>query len=236
MPKTRSPRSDDSPQIDLAGIDAALGAIVGSGWADPPQEPQARLDAGLEPLEPATQRRVAAPEGPVVVMEPQTHGGALARVQEVTLPAQRVRDDSQEPEPPNKAILDIGLLSDYVSGQRSAQDTAEAAGVTLNELHSTLATTLSQVDPRELAKAMGVQVTVTQLKAGAVFNAVLADLLEDIRSGRAKADTKLELLKILKGVGRLEPKEDKGMAPGTGFSLNINIGAGAQPVTINASE
>lgn len=169
-------------------------------------------------------------------MEPQAHGGALRRVQEPPLPARRERDEDQEPEPPNKAILDIGLLADFVTGSRNAEDTAAAAGVTINELHSALATTLAQVDAKELAKAMGVQIAVTQLKAGAVFNALLADLVEDIRAGRAKADVKLELMKILKGVGRLEPKEDKGIGAGGGFQLNINIGPGAAPVTIDASQ
>lgn len=227
---THSPKSSAlPPPVDLEGFDAALGAIVASGWG----ESRPRLDAGSAPIVPATARR-AAPQEPIEALEYQAHGGALKRVVEPPLPARRERDEDQEPEPPNKAIMDIGLLSDFVTGSRSAEDTAAAAGVTINELHSALATTLAQVDPRELAKAMGVQIAVTQLKAGAVFNALLADLVEDIRAGRAKADVKLELMKILKGIGRLEPKEEKGVVPGGGFQLNINIG-GAAPVTIDTS-
>jgi hypothetical protein len=233
MTKDTSPSSIASLTAE-AGFEDALAAIVGSGWSEPPTRLDAGSEAPVPQVAPATARR-AAVQPPQEVLEYQAHGGALKRVLEPPLPARREREADQEPEPPNKAILDIGLLSDFVTGSRSAEDTAAAAGVTINELHSALATTLANIDPKELAKAMGIQIAVTQLKAGAVFNALLADLVEDIRLGRAKADTKLELMKILKGVGRLEPKDDRGAVPGSGFQLNINIGGGTQPVTIDAT-
>jgi hypothetical protein len=234
--QTRSPKSAASPPVvDLPGFDQALGAIVASGWSQPHQS----LDAGFQEVPEPLQQPLPAPmqEPARQWIEEQRQVVAQAQgLQYPPLPARRERDPDQEVEPPNKALLDIGLLTDFVTGSRNAEDTAAAAGVTINELHSALATTLAQVDARELAKAMGVQVAVTQLKAGAVFNALLADLVEDIRAGRAKADVKLELMKILKGVGRLEPREDKGVGIGGGFQLNINIGQGVPPVTIEAKE
>jgi hypothetical protein len=213
---------------DLDGIEARLQALVGSGWTSA----QPSL---AEPLEaPAAPLPVSAPQTTYDVVASAPPAG-LAYAPEPVLPARRERTEDQEPEPAHKAILDVGLLADFVTGARSANDTAEAAGVTINELHSALATTLQHIDAKELAKAMGVQIAVTQLKAGAVFNALLADLVEDIRMGRAKADTKIELMKILKGVGRLEPKEDKGIGAGSGFQLNINIGAGTPPVVIESN-
>lgn len=229
-------KSPSTPALDLAAFDAALGAVTASGWGPSPQFDRPGLDAGLpaplgQPMpEPV---REAAQTWLQETREPQAHGGELKRV-EYKEPA---IDDSERSEVPTKALLDVGILSDLVSGVRTPHQAAADAGVTQEQLHSALAVTLSQVDPREIAKAMGVQVAATQLKAGAVWNAILADLLNDIQTGRAKADVKLELLKVLKGVARLEPREDKGVGAGGGFSLNINISAGdtVKPVVIDAN-
>jgi hypothetical protein len=114
-------------------------------------------------------------------------------------------------------------------------EAAQAAGVTTDQIQSALATALHEVDPREIAKALGLQAAEQQLKSGALYGAVLHDLVLDMQSGRLKPDLKIELAKLLARVGRIEPKEDKGTAVGQGFVLNINLGAaGPTPVTINA--
>lgn len=224
------------PAVDFSAFDAALGAAVGGGWTEPPSP---RLDAGLEPLRvipqqpleivaqaaPAALAYPPLPEDPRTYLEPQAHGGALKR-------AESAPEGSEEL--PTRALLDVGILTDLVSGVKTADQAAGSAGVTPDELHSALASTLAQVDQRELAKAMGIQVATSQLKATAVWNAVLADLLEDIRWGRAKPDVKIELMKLLQKVGRLEPKE-QGPVAGGGFQLNINIGDGPKPIVIEAS-
>jgi hypothetical protein len=206
----------NKPPVDLTAFDAALGAVVASGWQD---DARTRPDAGL-PAPATTAPAAGQPYYPPVP----------TREEVPELPP----DEDGEPRRPAQRMLDIGLLSDFVTGARSAQDTATQAGVTLDELHSALATTLAQADPKELAKAMGLQISATQLKAGAVFNALLADVLEDIRLGRAKTDLKLELMKLLGRIGRLEPKEEKNAGAGA-FQVVIDMGgvrAAPPPVTV----
>jgi hypothetical protein len=149
-------------------------------------------------------------------------------------PQPQIEERSEEQLPASRALMDVGLLSDLVAGVKTPDQAAVQAGVTVSELHSALASTLAQADPKELARAMGVQITASQLKATAVWNALLADILEDIRMGRAEADVKLELLKVLGRIGRLEPKDDK-VAAGGGFQLTINVGDGPKPVVIESN-
>ena len=89
--------------------------------------------------------------------------------------------------------------------------------------------------PEEIAKAMGLQAAEQQLKSGALYGAVLADLVADMAAGRLKPEHKLDLARLLSKVGRVEPREEKGVVAGGGFTLNINLGAGEKPVVIEAS-
>lgn len=138
-----------------------------------------------------------------------------------------------DPEAGSGGLFDIGMLADLAAGRKGAAEAAEAAGVTTSEIQSALATALHEVDPKEIAKALGIQAAEQQLKSGALYGAVLYDLVLDMQSGRMKAETKIELAKLLAKVGKLEPKEDKGAGAGGGFVLNISMGT-PQPITINA--
>lgn len=198
-------------------IDASLAALLNSGWDNAPQTP---APAGaIVPQYPALPVRDVED-----YLEPQPHGGALRRSEAVDVPPSDVVG----------AVMDIGLLADLAVGRTSAVEAAQRAGLTERELEQQLAVTLREVDPKEIAKAMGVQAAEQQLKSGAIYGAVLADLVRDMVTGRLKPDQKIELAKLLARVGRIEPKEDKGVGAGSGFVLNINLGAERPaPVTID---
>ena len=169
--------------------------------------------------------------------EPPTASEPPAPVPEY--PPLPVRPADVEPEPPSpsdRAVMDIGLLTDLAAGRKTAAQAAALAGVSVAEIQSSLATALREVPPEEIAKAMGIQAAEQQLKSGALYGAVLADLVADMAEGRLKPENKLELAKLLARVGRVEPKEDKGVGAGGGFTLNIMLGAGdPKPITIEAS-
>ena len=135
----------------------------------------------------------------------------------------------------DRGVMDIGLLADLAAGRKTAVEAARFAGVSVDEIQSSLATALREVPPEEIAKAMGLQAAEQQLKSGALYGAVLADLVADMAAGRLKPEHKLEMAKLLARVGRVEPKEEKGAGVGGGFRLNIVIGGDTPPVIVEAS-
>lgn len=210
-------------------LDAQLANLVNSGWDAPPAAAPAPVAS--TPAEPVIERTPPPKYPPLPVrpgvdeyLEPQPHGGALKRSEAVPTGE------------PSRVPVNIGLLADLAAGRRTPAQVATAAGVTQQDLEAELATTLREVDPKEIAKALGIQAAEQQLKSGALYGAVLADLVHDMSSGRLKAEQKIELAKLLAKVGRIEPKEEKNVGVGGGFTLNINLGgqAPAAPIVIDA--
>ena len=146
----------------------------------------------------------------------------------------------REPDPPapvpegERGMMDIGLLADLAAGRKTADEAARFAGVSVDEIQASLAVALREVPPEEIAKAMGLQAAEQQLKSGAIYGAVLADLVADMAEGRLKPEHKLDLARLLSRVGRIEPKEEKGAGVGGGFRLNIVIGGDTPPVIVEA--
>lgn len=207
---------------DMDALDAALGAIVDLGWEDksaPQRVPEAITPEPIAEYPPAPVRPTRA---------------ALAAPTPV--PAPRPTPAPEESGEAVGGVLDIGMLTDLAAGRTTAQQAADRAGVSVAQLQSSLATALREVPPEEITKALGLQAAEQQLKSGALYGAVLADLVADMAAGRLKAETKIELAKLLARVGRIEPKEDKGAGVGNGFVLNISLGAGREPVTIEAEQ
>lgn len=203
-------------------LDESLAELLSSGWntgaSESPDLPVVAADSPEYPPLPA--------RGVEETLEPQPHGGALRRAREADVP----------PDGASGALLDIGLLTDLAVGRTNAAQAAAVAGVTEGDLHRQLAATLREVDPKEIAKALGLQAAEQQLKSGAVYGAVLADLVNDLVTSRLKPDQKIELAKMLARVGRIEPKDDKGAAAGGAFVLNINLGNGEpKPIVIDAN-
>lgn len=213
------------PDREIDTLDALLGGLVSQGWDDtsaPAPAPTPKTGNPVLPQDaPGEPTRDASPE-PVPEYPP--------------LP---VRPTAPDPVPPSDAargVMDIGLLADLAAGRKTAEQAAQFAVVSVSEIQSSLAVALREVPPEEIAKAMGLQAAEQQLKSGALYGAVLADLVDDMASGRLKPETKIELAKLLARVGRVEPKEDKAVGAGGGFVLNINLGAGdPRPVIIDAS-
>lgn len=222
-------------------LDAALGGILSAGWDDPLGSAVAQVNRSPDPLvnqvreypplpvredaAPAPRAKKAPPKEPVVVMERQPNGGALMRT---------VAEDDEEP-PLEVGVFNVGALADLASGRMTPDQVASQMGVELGQLQSELAVALRDMDPKDIAKAMGLQAAEQQLKSGAVYGAILADLVADIAAGRLKPDQKIELAKMLAKVGRIEPKEDRGAVAGQGFVLNISMGTAPQPITIDSN-
>lgn len=197
-------------------LDAVLGNLT--RWDDTPTEPTPevatpKVDTGI-PISVENQA-LTEPEYPPVP----------------------VREAPQEAPPEgDRGVMDIGLLADLAAGRKTAVEAARFAGVSVDEIQSSLAVALREVPPEEIAKAMGLQAAEQQLKSGALYGAVLADLVADMAAGRLKPETKIELAKLLARVGRVEPKEEKGAGVGGGFVLNIQLGANdPKPVIVEAS-
>lgn len=227
-------------------LDGALGSILNQGWNEAPgqsSEQWKALTPVATPVEtvadptPARGRVDPIPgEYPPLpvrddvahYLEPQPHGGALMRS-----PAQP--EDDPDPVAPQRAVMDIGLLADLAAGRKTAAQAAAFAGVSADQVQSSLALALREVPPDEIAKALGLQAAEQQLKSGAIYGVVLADLVADMASGRLKPEVKIELAKLLARVGRVEPKDDKSAGAGNGFVLNISMGAGQQPIIIDAN-
>lgn len=160
-----------------------------------------------------------------------------AESQEPEYPPVPVREESQVAAPEgDRGMMDIGLLTDLAAGRKTAAEVARFAGVSVDEIQSSLAVALREVPPEEIAKAMGLQAAEQQLKSGALYGAVLADLVADMAAGRLKPEHKLDLARLLSRVGRIEPKDEKGAGAGGGFVLNISLGSSdPKPITIEAS-
>lgn len=244
-------------------IDSALDDLLSSGWNDTPApaepapqsnenwtvytdpgEAKAALrqmaDDMYPPVptrdEPAPRRKkttkVVTPDATLYDMP--FPGQDNPNEQGLVVSAPNVPDD--EPDDAVESLYDLGLLSDLAAGRISAADAAAASGKTEGEVHSALATALREVDPKELIKALGLQAAEQRLKSGALYGAVLHDLVLDMASGRLKPETKIELAKMLSKVAGLEPKEDKTVGAGSGFVLNISMGPAApQQVTIEST-
>lgn len=212
---------------DLDALDSALGCIVGQGWDD---GSATTPDVGI----PTSDLATPEPSNDAGLQKPEPPQQATPTPEYPPLP---VRPADVEPEPPadsERGVMDIGLLADLAAGRKTAEQAAAFAGVSVSDIQSSLATALREVPPEEIAKAMGLQAAEQQLKSGAIYGAVLADLVADMAEGRLKPETKIELAKLLARVGRVEPKEDKGVGAGGGFVLNINLGNAERPVTIDA--
>lgn len=216
-----------APSLDTL-LDDALGGILSQGWDESGGAAQSPPDAPVAP--------VVAPSKPVLEYPPLPVRGAEPAPVPSTLAVVERSEAAEDDEEDASGLLDIGLLTDLAAGRKGAVEAARAAGVTEAQLQSSLAVALREVDPKEIAKAMGLQAAEQQLKSGAIYGAVLADLVADMAAGRLKPETKIELAKLLANVGRVMPKEDKNVSAGGGFTLNINLaGAGSQPVIIDAN-
>lgn len=236
---------------DLGDIDSLLDDILSSGWSDTPAPEQTAIREirvpESEPEYPPVPTRdepAPVPRGRKKTTKIETPTGILF---DMPYPGQ---DNPDEPgmlvEMPARAdapdelddptgLYDLGILSSLAAGRISTSQAAEATGHTEGEVQSALATALREVDPGELVKALGLQAVEQQLKSGALYGAVLHDLVLDMSSGRLKPEHKLELAKLLAKVGKLEPKEDKSVGAGGGFTLNISMGQAApQQITLEA--
>lgn len=192
-------------------LDAALAKVVAEGFDGPPVpvEPAGEPETGVPPDAPVA----AQPDPP----EDEPEGE--------TLPAGQAA-----------RAVNIGLLADLAVGRMSPAQAAQATGLTQAQLQSDLALALKEVDPKEIARAMGLQAAEQQLTSGAIYGVVLADLVGDMLAGRLKSEHKLDLAKLLAKVGRIEPKDEKGAALGSGFQLNIVFGGEPKPVVIEATQ
>lgn len=217
-------------------IDSALDALLSGGW-DEPAEPAPVVSQKPPVLVDNAPEYPPLPVKELPYQAPAPRKPSLAPVTTLPVPVttSEIDDDDQEPQEARHALMNVGLLTDMASGRKTALEAAGAAGVTEEDVHDALASALHQMDPKEVAKALGIQAAEQQLKSGALYGAILNDLVQDMKTGRVKHETKVEVLKLLAKVGRLEPKEDKGVATGGGFVLNISMGAApAQPITIDA--
>lgn len=201
-------------------LDGALEGLLALGWGD--SDPQ------IVPVEPTP-----LPMAPQTPTEPEY---LPLPVRENPDGAVETLDDDEFDPPvrPNRR-LSIGALTDLASGHKSPEQTVDETGLTRPELQAELAVTLRELPPDEVVKALGLQAVEQQLKSGAIYGVVLADLVRDMSEGRLKPETKIEMAKLLAKVGKLEPKEDKSVGAGSGFQLNIQINAAdPQPITIQA--
>lgn len=235
--------------LDL--IDSLLGDVLASGWGD---EPAAKvlLEPAKTPPPPEVKQVLLEPEYPPLPVKggmppavKRTRAPLVDKAQALALAKEAMDEggitymdgDDTPPETdeePRGALLNIGLLTDLATGRKSALDAAEAAGITPAEVQTQLATALRDVDPKEIAKALALQAGEQQLKSGAIYGVVLHELVTDMMQNRLTPSLKIELAKLLANVGKIMPKEDKTVAAGSGFTLNISMGASPQPVTIEA--
>ncbi len=238
MSSKKTPTLDDQ-------LSSALDNLLSQGWDEPmaPAAPRETIDdaaakraAGVKPSDPrnlAVKRADPAPTyPPLPVRTVTTYEHPPVHPQGP--PIDVMAPDTEDDEEPPGGVLNIGLLTDLASGRKTAQQAADAAGLTVGDIQTQLATALHEMDPKEIAKAMGVQAAEQQLKSGALYGAVLSELVRDMIAGRMKPETKIELAKMLAKNGAIEPKDQKGVVAGNGFVLNINLGSVKQePVIIN---
>lgn len=214
------PRRHDPDVAEVQAVEDILRALVDGGWED------------SQPV--AVSATQAVSSDPV-----QTFASAPASI---PLPAlanddgasDYDPDDPDTPTPPAQILADIGLLSELAVGRKDAAAVARQAGMSLDALQSQVAVTLAEVPPEDIARVVGLQAAQQQLKSGAIYGAVLATLADDLIHGRMNTANKLEMAKLLARVGRVEPREDKSVNVGSGFTLNINLGEHTPPVVIEA--
>lgn len=220
-------------------MDSALGDVLSAGWTDDPapapdqhqvatpEYPPLPMREAAKPRKKATQQATSistdsTPSAPPTV----ARDTSIASTQEVEA------DDDQEPgENDDHATFDIGLLTDLATGRKTPQEAAQAAGVSLAVLEDALATTLRDSSADDIAKALAIQASEQQLKSGAIYGAILFDLVRDMQSGRLQPKEKIKFAELVAAVGKIMPKEDKGVTAGGGFVLNINLGQ-SEPKTI----
>lgn len=251
MSRKKSPTPPDvAPAPPAAALedqlDALLDAALTGGWDDDTRPAfYAPVPATAPEYPPLPTREFPVPDARSTAgKRPATAQANEARAQIselLGLPANLTADQDatiDEGElPANKRMLNIGMLTDIATGRQSAEQAAATAGVSLDELQAGLAVELGQMDPADIAKAMGIQAAQEQLKAGALFGAVINDLVSDMVNGRLTPQLKLQLADMLAVIGRVKPKEDKSVGAGGGFVLNISMGAPASPqVTIEAQD
>lgn len=252
MASKKPPTKNQQPvaQIDYqapepfdAALDAMLGEALNSGWDDAPPVAAAPAPEPVAPeYPPLPVREYPVPDARSTAGKKATIATNEARAQVsalLGLPSNLTADQDASIDegdlPANKRLLNIGMLSDLATSRMTPQQAADTAGVTLAEMQQGLATELAQIDPKEIAKAMGIQAAQEQLKAGALFGAVVNDLIADMVEGRLTPQLKLQLLEMLGVIGRIKPKEDKSVGAGGGFILNISVGnSDPKPVTIEA--
>lgn len=223
----------------LTSMDDALGAILDDPWDAPASPPAAQTETAPPPAPDTPQEASTAPPqddppqplAPIMGREDRSTEARIMR----TVPPVPEEPTPDDPEEHPHVQMGLGTLADLASGRKTAEEVASSVGVTGDELHAQLATALREVPQEEIQKAMGLQAVEQQLKSGAVYGAVLADLVRDMLGNRMKPETKIELAKLLARVGRIEPKEDKTAGLGSGFQLYINLGnAEPRPIVVEA--
>lgn len=250
----KSPPTSPTEQSTLESqIDSLLSATLAAGWDDEVGDAVAQInttEVATQPVFPPVRvgfQQVISEYPPLTVRDQKVQREVAQQFAAAVLSVDgapaflmtRDGEDGPEPEPedPVAGIFDIGLLSDIASGRKTASQAAEAMGVSDTQVQSALATALHQIDPKEIAKAMGVQAAEQQLKSGALYGAVIFDLVQDMVAGRLKPELKLDLAKMLAQNGRITPKDDKSVGAGGGFVLNISMGsAPPAPITIDAAD
>lgn len=248
----------------LDQIDSLLGDVLASGWGDEPAAPpqvepeypplptrnadwgKSAIDTPEHKAEQKRRNRKAASlagallgvDGAPAFPVDKAHALALAKeaMDEAGIEYKDGGDTPDETdEEPRGALMNIGLLTDLATGRKSAMDVAAAAGITPAQVQTQLATALRDVDPKEIAKALTIQAGEQQLKSGALYGVVLQELVTVMMRNGLSPSLMIELAKLLANVGKIMPKEDKAVATGSGFVLNISMGAApAQPITIEA--
>lgn len=232
----RKPPPVAAPSLDDQ-VDTLLGNLLSSGWDDEVGQAVAEVAAPApapKPAKPAPVVKSPQPDYPPLPVRDGMYEMPMVGQKDPSEPGMLVNASGAADEAPPRfgPPMDIGLLTDLATGRPGAFAAAEAAGFTQEDLQSSLALALRDTPPAEIAKALGLQAAEQQLKSGALYGAVLAALVNDMATGRMRAETKIELAKMLAKVGRLEPKEEK-LAAGGGFTLNISMGSSPQPIIID---
>lgn len=182
--------------------------------------------ARLPDAEPEVVESDEAPEDDEAAQERERHV-AMARQQHQLMREVRAAEDR----PP----LQPAALTAMAVGRATPEEVARASGVKQEVVEESLATMLRQIPPEEVARALGIQATEQQLKSGAFYGAVVADLMVDLGAGRLKPDEKLKLATLLGKNGKIEPKEAAATGnAGQAFVLNISMGADRPPVVIES--
>lgn len=231
-------------------LDAALGAVLSAGWDDEPapaieQDDQRQVAAPKfpplpmkEPVKRARkQQDVAAPTS--TELTSKSVDSQIPQNLNINTPAPAEPLGLFDPRPPQDetdeeddgASFSIGMLTDLATGRMTPQQAAASVGLPVSSLQEALATELRNSTPDDIAKALAIQASEQQLKSGAIYGAVLFDLVRDMSQGRLQPKEKIKFAELLSAVGRIMPKEAKEAGTGGGFTLNIQMGL-SDPKTI----